>query len=122
MKLDYAPSGGATAVTLDLWEPAAWARFRETQLGQVLWSSACTKATPVRSDGRRATIYAGYASDPGSPCPSRPPDRFLAEVRTGGFVVAANMPYCLTCTMGPPGPYNSRTGMEAVVRGLRLRG
>ena len=37
-----------------------------------------------------------------------------------GVVVTVNMPYCLSCTRLPPG-YNSRDGVETVVRALRVR-
>jgi hypothetical protein len=114
VKIDY------TGLHLDIWERAAWTRFRRTRLGKTVWSWTCTKTTPVEIAGGRAILYAGDASNPQPPCPAQP-DLFLAEVRLRGAVVTVNMPYCYSCTDVPPGGYNSRAGVEAVVRGLRLR-
>jgi hypothetical protein len=121
VKLDYYSASYVGGVHLDIWEPAAWTRFRETRLGKVVWSWACTTATPMAIGGGRTTVYAGHSADPQPPCPAGPPDIFLAEVHLGGAVLTVNMPYCYTCTHTRPGDYNSRAGVEAVVRGLRLR-
>ena len=110
-------------VTLYLWDRGSWDRFRRTQLGRLVWSR-CAKAHHLRMRTGRAVIYSGYASLPRRGCPARAFDRLLAHVYLGGIVIAINMPHCYMCV--PRGkssvdPYNSRRGMEAVVRGLTVR-
>lgn len=119
VKIDY--SGG---VTLDLWTPESWARFKGTRLGRMVWSWPCTKSKMLPlAGGGKAIIYAGYAEPKPSACPSQPPDRYLAHVYLDGVVAAVNMPYCYMCASRGRGvdPYNSLEGMEAIVKGLRRR-
>ena len=64
-----------------------------------------------------AEIYGGYSKG----CVGEP-DHWLAHVYYDEVVVAVNMAYCYQCGGRPAGdPYNSREGMEAVVRGLKRR-
>lgn len=94
VKIDY--SGERSSVTLDLWKPEDWRRFRQTRLGKV-------------------------ASCEGEICRGRP-NHWRAQVYLDDVVVAVNMPYCFACGGRPADdPYNSRAGMEAVVQGLRRR-
>jgi hypothetical protein len=73
----------------------------------------------VRLEGGRATIFGGHGA---GGCPESEPDHWLAHVYLDGVVVTVNMPYCHTCGGRPASdPYNSRRGMEAVVRALRRR-
>jgi len=129
VKLDYSgeANGRAFAVTLDLWQPAVWERFRHTRLGRLVWDSPCATNTVVRLPHGRAEIYQGYGTPRPlkPPCPSRPPDRVIAQVYFRGVVVAVDMPYCYACAAGSPAglrnPYESVKGMKAIVRRLRTR-
>jgi hypothetical protein len=115
VKIDYDADGGG--ITLDLWKPERWRTFKATPLGKLFWSSPCARRIELTVDGGQAVIYGGYAGA----CRGKP-DRWLAHVYYDQVVVAVNMPYG-SAAAGIPGrgPYNSREGMEAVVRGLRRR-
>ncbi|MGH3079813.1 MAG: hypothetical protein ACRDNH_01575 [Gaiellaceae bacterium] len=105
VKIDY--TGERSSVTLDLWKPEGWRRFRQTRLGKIAW---CAARTSVEVTGGRAEICRGR------------PNHWRAQVYYDEVVVAVNMPYCHACGGRPAeDPYNSRSGMEAVVRGLRRR-
>jgi hypothetical protein len=118
VKIDYS-GGAATAIHLDLWKPHAWEKFRTTRLGRMVWDSPCSRRSDLRVDGGRATIYGGYGS---GGCPQSEPDHWLAHVYLDGVVLAVNMAYCYACGGRPADdPYNSRLGMEAIVRGLQRR-
>lgn len=123
VKIDYAATGDVYGVTLDLWDPAAWKRFKETRLGLMVWSWPCTESKEIRLAKGRAVVFAGHSEPASKPCTNRPPDRFLAHGYFDGVVVAVNMPYCYSCASRGTGedPYNSPAGMEAIVEGLRLR-
>lgn len=115
VKIDYETDGGG--VTLDLWRPERWKAFKATRLGKVGWSAPCARRTDLAIDGGRAEVYGGYSGA----CLGAP-DHWLAHVYYDEVVVAVNMAYCYSCGGRPTGdPYNSREGMEAVVRGLRRR-
>jgi hypothetical protein len=114
VKIDYAGEG---IVTLDLWKPEAWSRFKTTRLGRIGWSAPCARRTDVQVEGGQAEIYGGYTKG----CTGEP-DHWLAHVYYDEVVVAVNMAYCDACGGRPAeDPFNSRRGMEAVVRGLRRR-
>jgi hypothetical protein len=127
VKLDYGGTthGRVVGVTLDLWEPAAWARFKRTRLGRLVWDSPCAHETTVRLASGHAEIFAGYgASRPlARPCPATPPDRVLAHVYLPGVVVAVDMPYCYACAQAPSvrDPFETVAGMTAVARSLERR-
>jgi hypothetical protein len=129
--------GRRGGVSLDLWEPARWARFMGSKLGRGSWSSPCARKRTVLLPRGHAEIFGGYAprekAGPPPPisspalakrsarrCPSRRPDDFVAHVYLPGVVVAVNMPRCLRCD-SESGRYESFKGLTAVVRGLRLR-
>jgi hypothetical protein len=104
VKIDYEGGG---IVTLDLWKPEAWERFRRTRLGAVAW---CEAHPALEVAGGHAEICRGR------------PNHWRAQVFYDDLVVAVNMPYCFACAGRPADdPYNSRRGMEAVVRGLKRR-
>jgi hypothetical protein len=115
VKIDYEADG--TSVTLALWKPERWRRFKATRLGKIRWSAPCARRTELEVPGGRAEIYGAY----GGACRGEP-NRWLAHVYYDEVVVAVNMAYG---EAGPDVPgrgrYNSRDGMEAVVRGLRRR-
>jgi hypothetical protein len=126
VKLDY---GGVArsrpiGVTLDLWRPGAWRRFRRTLLGRLVWDSACASKTSVRLRHGHAEIFAGYGTPRPlrPPCPERIPDRTLAHVYLPGMVVAVDMPYCYACAApARREPYETVAGMTAIARSLTLR-
>jgi hypothetical protein len=73
-----------------------------------------------------ATVYGGFARRQAGACPRRAPDRWLAHVHTRRVVVAVDIPLCLhpTCAVRSPArldAYNTRAGMQAIVRSLRVR-
>jgi hypothetical protein len=79
----------------------------------------CARRSELGLDGGRATIFGGYGD---GRCPKSEPDHWLAHVYLDGVVVTVNMAYCYACGGRPASdPYNSRGGLEAVVRGLRRR-
>jgi hypothetical protein len=115
VKIDYEADG--TSVTLDLWKPEIWKRFKATRLGKISWSAPCARRTVLEVPGGRAEIYGGYSKGCGGD-----PDHWLAHVYYDEVVVAVNMAYCYACGgRSTDDPYNSREGMEAVVRGLERR-
>lgn len=107
-------------VSLGTWTRASWRRYSESSLGQVVRRWDCTKARTLELPNGQGTIYAGYTKSFSS-CPRRRPDVFLAEVHFGDVVVGVNLPNCTACVEAGNGPYDSRRGLEAVIRALRLR-
>jgi hypothetical protein len=127
LKIDYAGAGSrgqAAGIELTLWTPLAWKRFLRKRLGRLVWGSPCARARTIRLARGRAVIYSGYdARRTPRPCPRKPLDRFLAHVYLGKIVVGVNLPNCFNC-LGEAlrrNPYNSVRGMQAAIRGLRLR-
>jgi hypothetical protein len=115
VKIDY--EGERASVTLDLWKPSEWEGFKTTRLGRMIWSGPCARRGEVVLEGGRAQIYGGYSKG----CEGDP-DHWLAHVYYPAVVIAVNMSYCYMCGgRSPTDPFNSREGMEAVVRGLRPR-
>lgn len=115
VKIDY--TGKRSSTTLDLWDPARWAQFKQTRLGRISWDRPCVRRSRLELPGGRAEIYGGYSKG----C-SGEPDHWLAHVYYPDVVVAVNMAYCYMCGGRPPtDPYNSREGVEALVKGLRHR-
>jgi hypothetical protein len=115
VKIDYSAEGGG--VHIDLWKPDTWRTFKTTRLGKMIWSSRCVRRSELAVAGGRAEIYGGYSKG----C-SGEPDHWLAHVYYDDVVVAVNMAYCYMCGGRPrTDPYNSREGMEAVVKGLTRR-
>ena len=128
--IDYDTSGhqspaGALGgdVRIDVWRRATWARFKQTKFAQLVWGWPCTDAARIPLEHGYAFVYAGYSTRVNEPCPSRPRDRFMAHAYLDDMVVVVNMPYCWSCApeIEAKDPYNNQRGMEAIVRGLRLR-
>ena len=129
----------AGGVWLGVWRPAAFARFKASRLGRLVWHSPCAKAIRFDSGTARAVIYRGYGPPHGDgapppsgpvrlapgiesgPCPERAPDRMLAHVRLGRVVVTINIPICFYCIAERGNPYNTVAGMKAAIRALRPR-
>jgi hypothetical protein len=126
VQIEYGVAAGkpSAGVTLDLWQPEAWRRFRRTLLGRLVWDSACASKTRVRLRHGHAEIFAGYGTPRPlrPPCPGERPDRTIAHVYLPGVVVAVDMPNCYMCAAALPGrPYETVAGMTAIARGLTLR-
>jgi hypothetical protein len=125
-------------VWLGVWRPQAFARFKRTRFGRLVWHSPCAESTRARSRRAHAVIYRGYGpprSDPfprpgpirlapgieSGPCPERRRDRVLAHIHLEDVVVTVNIPICYFCIATADHPYNSVAGMKAVMRALRQR-
>jgi hypothetical protein len=106
-------------LTLGLWRPRAWARLRRSRLGRLVMGQPCVAKRRLRVPGGRAVVYAGHENRRES-CSGSSRDVFVAHVRLRDVVVSVNVPLCFLC-VDASGPYNSRAGMRAVVRGLRPR-
>jgi hypothetical protein len=121
-EVDYETRRSPAGVKLGLWKPRAWARFRRTRLGGLVWRQPCAHARRLRLPAGRAVIYAGYAERQ-KRCGRRRRDAFLAHVYLPQVVVSVNIPHCFLCVPrgGRSDPYNSLAGVTAIVRGLRLR-
>ena len=125
VQLSYAVQGRPASVTLDIFTPAVWRRFSRTRLGRLIWDSPCARARVVGLQDGRASIYQGFGAPKPleRPCPKHPPDRVVAHVQYPRVIVVVDMPYCYMCAApaGRRSPHDTVQGMEALVRGLRLR-
>lgn len=96
--------------------------------------TSCPVSMHDRECAARATIAPDVTPTPAglpapteeldeSGCPARPFGLFFAVVSYEDTVVTVNAPLCILCVGRgvEPDPYDSREGMEAIVRGLRLR-
>lgn len=110
------------AIRLTSWTRAGWQRYSATELGRMVLSWHCTRTHEIERRDGYAILYAGYTTD-AAVCPEREPDIHLAVVHLGRTVVGVNLPICLDplCVEPSIGPYGTEEGMEAIVRGLRLR-
>ncbi len=135
-RLDYTRADdphGPPVVTLELWSRATWenrianpARAK----GQHIWEQPCWERREIALPDGRATIFAGFAPEPPSrrarpetsgPCPDRPRDRFLAHAYLGETVVFVTMPGAGGAGGVTKSPYDTREGIEALVRALQPR-
>jgi hypothetical protein len=119
--IEYAAAQAGAGVTLGLWRPRAFARFKRTRLGRLVRGQRCARSTRIDLPAGHAVIYAGHA-DPPRRCSRRAPDRYLAHVHLDGAVVTVNLPACFLCIAPVDGdPYNTEAAMSAVVEGLAPR-
>jgi len=117
-------------IQLYTWTQATWPRYAVTSEARAIASWRCTKKRAIELPIGYATIYGGYRKNYRR-CPDDPPNAFIARVSIGDLIVAVN-----PITVEPPSPpgfppsgpfietvnpYGSFKGMEAIVRGLRLR-
>ena len=128
------------SVWLGVWRRRAFARFKRTRFGRLVWHSPCARSTRLRTGEGRAVIYRGYGPPRGDPfpgpgpirlapgiesgpCPERRRDRVLAHIYLERAVVTVNIPSCYFCIalFARDNPYNSLAGMRAVIRALELR-
>jgi hypothetical protein len=130
--LYYAPRDDRHAppiASLQLWPRPAWdAVLRAARFGNV-WDDPCWTREELSVPGGTATVFSGFAGEArigaaagsGSPCPSRSYDAFLAHVYLGDSVVMVSAPSMSGVRGLIKSPYDSRDGIEALVRGLRER-
>ena len=122
-----------------LFRSRAFARFKGTRFGRLVWHSPCARSIRFDSGAGRAVIHHGYGPPHGDraptmsgpirlapgiesgPCPKRRRDRVLAHVHLAGVVVTINIPICFFCIADRGNPYNSVAGMRAAIRALRPR-
>ncbi len=133
--LHYAPADdphGPPVATLELWSRASWERHLAQSREPSFWDGPCWGRQGLTLPGGTATVFAGPAPEtpgggrpspttPGA-CPAGAPERFLAQAEFGQTVVRVSAP-----GVGGPGgtarsPYDTREGIEALVRGLGPRG
>lgn len=119
---------GPPVVTLQLWPRGAWDVLLERSKGMNNWEDPCWKQREIALAEGEAKLFAGFASElvrlPANEprdCPARPNDTFIAHAYLGQTVVYATAPG----RSGPQGmaksPYDTREGLEALVRALRPR-
>lgn len=130
--LYYAPRDDRYAppvASLQLWPRPAWdAVLRGARFGNV-WDDPCWTREELSLPNGTATVFSGFAGEvrmgvtagSGSPCPLRPYDAFLAHLYLGDSVVMVNAPGVSGVHGVTRSPYDTRDGIEALVRGLRQR-
>lgn len=106
-------------IWLETWTPATWSVFADSKTGQAITSWKCTRTRTISLPDRTATIFGGYEQD-FAQCPERKPDAFTAWVDIGGVKVVVNAPFAAD-GVETINFFGSFKGMEAIVRGLRLR-
>ncbi len=121
---------GYDQIWLDTWTQATWPQYADTPAAHAIASWRCTKTKTIELPGGSATIYGGYRRNYRR-CPDQPPQAFTARVYLGDLVIVVNAIANNPPTpifVDPPSPfietvnpYGSFKGMEAIVRGLRLR-
>jgi hypothetical protein len=107
-------------IWLDTWTPETWHVFADSRTAKVITSWKCTLTRTVMIPGGSATIFGGYKEN-FPRCPKKAPSAFTAWVDVGGVKIVVNSPPAPDF-IETVNPYGSFAGMEAIVRGLRLRG
>jgi hypothetical protein len=103
---------------LSTWTRPGWAEFAKTKLGRSQWSWHCTRSQTLKLPHGHAVIYAAYRKDFAT-CPQRKPEHFSAHVFLPGVVIALGESTSLY-GQGYLGGFESRHGLEAILRALRL--
>jgi len=106
-------------IWLDTWTPATWNVFADSRTGRAITSWKCTRARTIPLAEGTATIFAGYKENFGR-CPNEKRKVFTAWVDLGEVRIVVNSPPAPDF-IETVNPYGSLEGMEAIVRGLRLR-
>lgn len=102
------------------WKQAHWRSPGSVGLDD-RWSWTCTRSREMRFGRGRAVLFAAYRKD-FARCPRRRPRHFSALVQTGGTAVAVEVSGCTRCEpQYRSDGYASFRGLQAIVRGLRLR-
>jgi hypothetical protein len=85
----------------------------------------CVARQDITLPRGRASIFMGFESMGAlhlrPPCPTRAYDRFIADVLLGQTVIHVDAPGWTAGTRSGASPYNTRKGIEMVVRALRPR-
>jgi hypothetical protein len=116
----YAPLNVLYAnIRLGIWTPETWGVFTASKTSRSITAWKCTRTRPIALTEGSATIYGGYKKN-FRRCPSEAPKAFTAWVDLGGVKVVVNAPPAPDF-IETVNPYGSFEGMEAIVRGLRLR-
>jgi len=106
-------------IWLDTWTPETWHVFADSRTAKVISTWKCTQTRTLTIPGGSATIFGGHKEDYAR-CPKTPPAAFTAWVDIGGVKIVVNSPPAPDF-IETVNPYGSFAGMEAIVRGLRLR-
>lgn len=116
----YAPLNVLYAnIRLGIWTPETWGVFTASKTSRSITAWKCTRTRTVPLAEGTATIYGGYKKN-FRRCPGEAPKAFTAWVDLGGVKVVVNAPPAPDF-IETVNPYGSFAGMEAIVRGLRLR-
>ena len=109
---------GAPGVTLQEWPLARWWRSGFQPYGP------CWAHRDITTPRGRARILLGFENAPGpgsKSCPAPPYNRFIAIAYLGQTVVLVDAPGFTAGTRSGASPYNTRKGIEMVVRALQPR-
>jgi hypothetical protein len=116
----YAPLNVLYAnIRLGIWTPETWGIFTASKTSRSITAWKCTRTRTIALAEGSATIYGGYKEN-FRRCPKEAPKAFTAWVDVGGVKVVVNAPPAPDF-IETVNPYGSFEGMEAIVRGLRLR-
>jgi len=116
----YAPLNVLYAnIRLGIWTPETWGVFTASKTSRSITAWKCTRTRTIALAEGSATIYGGYKKN-FRRCPKEAPKAFTAWVDVGGVKVVVNAPPAPDF-IETVNPYGSFEGMEAIVRGLRLR-
>jgi hypothetical protein len=122
--LSYAPADdphGPAAVTLQEWPLARWWRL---PAGSKPPYGPCWAHRDITTPRGRARILLGFENAPGpgsKSCPAPPYNRFNAIAYLGQTVVFVDAPGFTAGTLSGVSPYNTRQGIEMIVRALQPR-
>jgi hypothetical protein len=122
--LSYAPADdphGPAAVTLQEWPLARWWRL---PAGSKPPYGPCWAHRDITTPRGRARILLGFEPAPGpgsKSCPAPPYNRFNAIAYLGQTVVFVDAPGFTAGTLSGVSPYNTRQGIEMIVRALQPR-
>lgn len=133
-------------VSIWLWTPDAWQTYYDEAVTAMAFLGPCGSQEEIDVAGGTATVLAAHepqrkgppaatpslsggtiAPDvtptPSSGCPEGPFDLYAAIVDYGDTIVTINVPHCILC-LGRAydrDPWDSRTGMLAIIAGLTVR-
>jgi hypothetical protein len=131
--LYYAPRDDRYApalATLQLWPRAAWEGILHQGPFGHMWDDPCWSREELSLPDGRAVIFSGFSGDvvrmpaaaaSGVPCPSRPFETFLAHVYLADSVVMVSAPRASGVGGMTTSPFDTRYGIEALVRGLSAK-
>lgn len=106
-------------IDLEIWTPETWDVFAASRTSRAITAWKCTSTRTVALAEGSATIFGGYTEDYRR-CPRKKPEAFTAWADLAGVKVVVNAPPAPDF-IETVNPYGSFRGMEAILRGLRLR-